>query len=143
MAPACAPKRRFCITVHSWPKAEGNTGVVRGQSGIDYSRPATVPDALDSCPTLPDNLGVDLCPGNGYTPRTEHAASHILADYTALQAASEIARFESMGAFQTAAPAGTTQAALINGCLSNIQKYVAAALASPAGGPGAAGTAGT
>jgi hypothetical protein len=64
--------------------------------------------------------------------------NQILADYMALQTASEIARYESLGAFRAAYLAGATQAQLINGCLNHIEQYVAQALAPPAAGPGPA-----
>lgn len=59
----------------------------------------------------------------------------ILADYMALQSASEIARYEPLGAYQTAYPGGTTQSQLIGGCLQRIRQYVVTTLAAPAAPP--------
>lgn len=81
---------------------------------------------------------------SGPGSRHRYLAGHpqhrqILADYMALQSASEIARYESMGAFQAAYPAGTTQAQLVNGCLARIEQYVTTTLNPPAAPAGAAG----
>jgi hypothetical protein len=80
---------------------------------------------------------------SGVGSRHRYLARHphhhqILADYMALQSASEIARYESMTAFQMAYPSGSTQTNLINGCLARIDQYVTVTLTPP--GAAAAGT---
>jgi hypothetical protein len=81
----------------------------------------------------------------GRGSRRQYLAGHaqhrqILADYMALYSASMLARYDSLGTFQAAFPAGTVQPQLINGCLARIDGYVTAALAP---GPGPAAAAGT
>jgi hypothetical protein len=85
--------------------------------------------ALHLVERLAAQNGIHHTRHNGMGSRRMYLASHaahnqILADYMALQSASELARYHSMAAFQAAYPTGATQTQLITGCLGRIEQYV-------------------
>lgn len=66
----------------------------------------------------------------GRGSRQRYLASHpqhtvVLSDYTALETASHVARYDSLPAFRAAFPAGVVRQQLIDGCLVRIEQYAA------------------
>jgi hypothetical protein len=77
---------------------------------------------------------------SGDGSRNTYLARHLVhriikADFMALYSASLIARYESPTVFAVAYPGDVVQTQLIDGCLTNIEAYVAAVFAPPPAPP--------